>query len=178
MKYPWIDEYLLSMPSVTKDLQSDWNWIRYKIGGKMFVAICLDQNDRPYYINLKLEPAEGTFEIGLKILKNDGARQVRVHWTALRNEIRKPESAKKKHIFIQPDNPNVFVGDSVVFTAVLEGFTDERLKWTVRDSEGGTIDKNGKYTAPETAGIFHITVSSMAYPKVQASTFVVVREKE
>ena len=32
MKYPWIDEYLLSMPSVTKDLQSDWNWIRYKIG--------------------------------------------------------------------------------------------------------------------------------------------------
>ncbi len=129
-------------------------------------------------LGAKLEPAEGTFEIGLKILKNDGARQVRVHWTALRNEIRKPESAKKKHIFIQPDNPNVFVGDSVVFTAVLEGFTDERLKWTVRDSEGGTIDKNGKYTAPETAGIFHITVSSMAYPKVQASTFVVVREKE
>ncbi|MCI8782329.1 MAG: hypothetical protein HFG83_06210 [Dorea sp.] len=129
-------------------------------------------------LGAKLEPAEGTFEIGLKILKNDGARQVRVHWTALRNEIRKPESAKKKHIFIQPDNPNVFVGDSVVFTAVLEGFTDERLKWTVRDPEGGTIDKNGKYTAPETAGIFHITVSSMAYPKVQASTFVVVREKE
>ena len=70
------------------------------------------------------------------------------------------------------------MGDSVVFTAVLEGFADERLKWTVRDPEGGTIDKNGKYTAPETAGIFHITVSSMSYPKVQASTFVVVREKE
>ena len=129
-------------------------------------------------LGAKLEPSQGTFEIGLKVLKNDGARQVRVHWTALRNEIRKPESAKKKHIFIQPDNPNVFVGDSVVFTAVLEGFTDERLKWTVRDPEGGTIDKNGKYTAPETAGIFHIAVSSMAYPKVQASTFVVVREKE
>ena len=72
----------------------------------------------------------------------------------------------------------VFTGDSIAFTAVLEGFTDERLQWSVRDRNGGTIDKNGKYTAPETASIFQISVSSMAYPQVQASTFVVVREKE
>ena len=41
MKYPWIDEYLLGKRKVTKDLQADWNWVRYKIGGKMFAAICL-----------------------------------------------------------------------------------------------------------------------------------------
>lgn len=129
-------------------------------------------------LGAKLEPAEGTFEIGMRIIKNGNAKRVKVHWTALRNEVRKPQSAKKKHIFIQPDNPNVFVGESVVFTAVLEGFADERLKWKVKDKNGGTINKNGKYTAPETPGIFHITVSSTAYPKVQASTFVVVRERE
>lgn len=61
MKYPWIDEYLLNKRSVTKDLQPDWNWIRYHIGGKMFAAVCLDQNNKPYYITLKLEPAEGDF---------------------------------------------------------------------------------------------------------------------
>ena len=61
MKYPWIDEYLMGKRGVTKDLQPDWNWIRYKIGGKMFAAILLDDNDRPCYINLKLEPAEGEF---------------------------------------------------------------------------------------------------------------------
>ncbi|MEE3416400.1 MAG: MmcQ/YjbR family DNA-binding protein [Prevotella sp.] len=61
MKYEWIDEYLLKMPGVTKDLQKDWNWIRYQIGGKMFAAICLDDNDKPYYITLKLEPLEGEF---------------------------------------------------------------------------------------------------------------------
>ena len=59
MKYPWIDAYLLAKPSVTKDLQPDWNWIRYHIGGKMFAAVLLDREDRPYYINLKLEPLEG-----------------------------------------------------------------------------------------------------------------------
>ena len=59
MKYPWIDEYLLSKRAVTKDLQPEWNWIRYHIGGKMFAAILLDDNNRPFYINLKLEPLEG-----------------------------------------------------------------------------------------------------------------------
>ena len=34
MRYTWIDEYLLKKRSVTKDLQPDWNWIRYQIGGK------------------------------------------------------------------------------------------------------------------------------------------------
>ena len=61
MKYEWIDEYILKMPGVTKDLQKDWNWIRYQIGGKMFAAICLDDDDKPYYITLKLEPLEGDF---------------------------------------------------------------------------------------------------------------------
>ncbi len=61
MKYAWIDEFLLSLPGVSKDLQADWNWIRYKIGDKMFAAICLDGGNRPYYITFKLEPAEGDF---------------------------------------------------------------------------------------------------------------------
>ena len=61
MKYEWIDEYLLKKPGVTKDLQEEWNWIRYQIGGKMFVAICMDDNDNPYYITFKLEPLEGDF---------------------------------------------------------------------------------------------------------------------
>ena len=61
MKYTWLDEYLMGKPAVTKDLQQEWNWIRYQIGGKMFAAICLDDQDHPYYITLKLEPLEGDF---------------------------------------------------------------------------------------------------------------------
>ena len=61
MRYDWLDEYLLSKRAVEKDLQADWKWIRYKIGGKMFAAILLDDDDRPVFINLKLEPEEGEF---------------------------------------------------------------------------------------------------------------------
>lgn len=61
MRYEWIDEFLLAKKGVTKDLQKDWNWVRYLIGGKMFAAVCLGENDKPYYITLKLEPMEGEF---------------------------------------------------------------------------------------------------------------------
>lgn len=61
MKYDWIDEFLLVKAGVTKDLQTDWNWIRYQIGGKMFAAVCLDSNNKPHYITLKLNPVEGEF---------------------------------------------------------------------------------------------------------------------
>ncbi len=59
MRYPWLDEYLLAKPGVTKDLQPEWNWIRYKIGDKMFAAVLLNENNKPYYINVKLDPLEG-----------------------------------------------------------------------------------------------------------------------
>lgn len=83
MRYGWIDEYLMSKAGVTKDLQRDWNWIRYQIGGKMFVAICLNEKDEPYYITLKLEPSEGDF------LRNQyediipGYYMNKMHWNSI-----------------------------------------------------------------------------------------------
>ena len=61
MKYNWIDDFLLSKKGVTKDFQEDWNWIRYKIDNKMFVAICLDSDNNTKYITLKLNPIDGEF---------------------------------------------------------------------------------------------------------------------
>lgn len=113
----------------------------------------------------------------MKILKNDGVGSVRVRWTALENSVQRMES-QKKQLFIQPDIPNLFCGESITFTTVSEGFRDERIKWSVKDLGGGTIDRNGRYTAPDTAGVFQIYASSVACPDVGASTFVVVREKE
>lgn len=85
MKYPWIDEYLLAKPSVTKDLQAEWNWIRYQIGGKLFAAICLDDaTGKAVYITLKLDPAEGEF---LRRQYEDiipGYYMNKVHWNSIK----------------------------------------------------------------------------------------------
>ncbi len=84
MKYDWIDSYLTEKSGVTKDIQEEWNWIRYHIGGKMFAAVCRDDDNNPYYITLKLEPLEGEF---LRSEYEDiipGYYMNKVHWNSVK----------------------------------------------------------------------------------------------
>lgn len=129
------------------------------------------------FMGAKLDVQEGAFLIGMRVQKIGRAQKVRVSWTALKNPAETLETQKKR-LFIQPDNPNLRAGESIDFAAVTEGFEDERMKWSVKDAEGGTIDKNGKYTAPETPGVYRIGAVSTAYPQIEASTFVVVQDEE
>lgn len=96
MKYPWIDEFLLEKKAVTKDLQAEWNWIRYLIGGKMFAAICLDDNDEPYYITLKLEPSEGEFLRGQYSDIIPGYYMNKVHWNSIKADGDVPDELMKE----------------------------------------------------------------------------------
>lgn len=83
-RYDWIDAYLLAKPGVTRDLQSDWNWVRYHVGGKMFAAICRDEADQPVYITLKLEPAEGEFWRGHYTDIIPGYYMNKLHWNSVK----------------------------------------------------------------------------------------------
>ena len=96
MRYTWIDEYLLKKAGVTKDLQKDWNWIRYQVGGKMFAAVCLDENDEPYYITMKLEPSEGDF---LRQQYEDiipGYYMNKTHWNSIKPDGEVPDDLLKE----------------------------------------------------------------------------------
>ena len=96
MKYAWIDKYLLDKTGVTKDLQADWNWIRYQIGGKMFAAVCLDDANKPYYITLKLEPSEGDF---LRTQYPDivpGYYMNKMHWNSVKPDGNVPDDLLKE----------------------------------------------------------------------------------
>ena len=81
MKYSWID------------LQAEWNWIRYHIGGKMFAAVCLDDiTGKPVYITCKLDPAEGDF---LRRQYEDiipGYYMNKVHWNSVKAEGNVPDA--------------------------------------------------------------------------------------
>ncbi|MDK2807927.1 MAG: hypothetical protein PWP24_661 [Clostridiales bacterium] len=91
MRYTWIDDFLLNKRGVTKDLQAEWNWIRYHVGGKMFAAICLGENNEPYYITLKLDPCEGDF---LRQQYEDiipGYYMNKVHWNSIKPDGEVPD---------------------------------------------------------------------------------------
>ena len=95
MRYTWIDDYLLAKRGVTKDHKKEWNWIRYQIGGKLFAAVCLNEEDEPYYITLKLEPEEGDF---LRKQNEDivpGSYLNKVHWNSVRPDGAVPDDLLK-----------------------------------------------------------------------------------
>lgn len=96
MKYEWIDSYLLNKKGVTKDFKIEWNWIRYQIGGKMFAAICLDSDDKPHYITLKLNPDEGEF---LRQQFDDiipGYYMNKTHWNSINPDGEVPDDLLKE----------------------------------------------------------------------------------
>ena len=96
MKYEWLDEYLMKKKGVTRDLQKDWNWMRYQIGGKMFAAVCRNWEDnRPYYITLKLDPLEGDF---LRKQYEDiipGYYMNKTHWNSVKADGEVPDELLK-----------------------------------------------------------------------------------
>ena len=95
MRYTWIDDYLLAKRGVTKDHKKEWNWIRYQIGGKLFAAVCLNEEDEPYYITLKLEPEEGDF---LRKQYEDivpGYYMNKAHWNSVRPDGAVPDDLLK-----------------------------------------------------------------------------------
>ena len=90
MKYPWIDAYLLGKPGVTRN-DENWNWQRYMLGDKMFAAVCLDDENRPYCITMKLEPVEGE---ALRRQYPDifpGHYMNKIHWNSVRPDGEVPE---------------------------------------------------------------------------------------
>ena len=115
MKYDWMDEYLLEKKGVTKDIQEEWNWIRYHIGEKMFAAICRDDNNNPVYITLKLDPLEGNY------LRNQyediipGYYMNKTHWNSVKADGEVPDDVLKDLL-------------DKAYTIVLESLTKKKQK--------------------------------------------------
>ena len=115
MKYEWIDDYLLEKKGVTKDIQEEWNWIRYHIGGKMFAAICRDDDNIPVYITLKLDPLEGDYFRKEYEDIIPGYYMNKTHWNSVKADGEVPDEVLKDLL-------------DKAYTIVLESLTKKKQK--------------------------------------------------
>ena len=118
----------------------------------------------------------GVFVIGAQVPAAVSQDRIRVHWTAIRDRKELVEEKKEPRIFIRPNVLNLNIRESYFLEAVCSNMNETGVVWQVQ-GHGGTIDANGMYTAPNTAGVYEVTAVSTAYPEVKASVFVIVREK-
>ena len=120
---------------------------------------------------------KGTLQLGLKLLEKTGQQSIRLRWWAWRNpeeQAEKEELADAVQVVITPNTANLEPLQQVRFTAMVEGSASQEVNWSVVEKNGGSIDRNGLYTAPSTEGVFEIRAQSAKYGNYKASAYVVV----
>lgn len=121
-------------------------------------------------------PERGTMRIGLWLHDTVEGNLVRVHYFA-----QKPErdtsrilSQRRVSLTVTPEFSRLGCREKLQFQAEVVGSEDKSVTWSVKEENGGVIDHNGLYQAPELAGTYEITAVSGADETVTASAFVIV----
>ncbi|MDO4540788.1 MAG: hypothetical protein Q4B48_06810 [Syntrophomonadaceae bacterium] len=120
----------------------------------------------------------GTFQIGAKMLAASSVRRLKVNWTALRDPKESMKEVVMRRIFVKPDVANIEVRETCYFEAAFVNMPETLIKWSVKEENGGSINANGMYTAPNIPGVYEIIAESTNTPPVKASTYVVVRDSK
>jgi hypothetical protein len=77
-------------------------------------------------------------------------------------------------VFVTPSTTNIFIGKSQQFTANVFGSSNTGVTWSVTEANGGTVSSTGNYTAPMTAGTYHVVATSVANTTSSAAAPAVV----
>jgi hypothetical protein len=73
-----------------------------------------------------------------------------------------PSPTQPIRVSLQPAGASLWTSGTQAFQATVSGTTNTAVTWGVVEPAGGTISAAGLYTAPATAGTFHVKATSMA----------------
>jgi hypothetical protein len=76
-------------------------------------------------------------------------------------------------VTVTPPESTLDACRGAVLTAQVANTTNTRVTWSVQEPGGGTV-VNGIYTAPDTAGTYHVVATSEADPSARASAAMTV----
>jgi hypothetical protein len=77
-------------------------------------------------------------------------------------------------IVVDPSSASLVTGQATQFAADVTGTADLLVTWKVDEAGGGTVDQSGMYSAPASAGIYHVRAVSHAQPELSGVAAVAV----
>ncbi len=78
-------------------------------------------------------------------------------------------------VAITPSSTSIAAGATVAFSATVSNSSNQGVTWSVQEgSAGGSVTSAGSYTAPSTAGTYHVVATSQADTSKTASATVTV----
>jgi len=78
-------------------------------------------------------------------------------------------------VAISPATAAVDACQTLTFTATVTGTSNTAVDWSVQETTGGAITAGGVYTAPDTAGTYHVVATSRAGPSATRAVTVTER---
>ena len=157
--------------------------------GRMKISLSLDIDGFQYAgsaeifddVKLKAELASkvncerGSFMIGIRLLEPSVLESVQVKWVAERIPDEEVQG-REAHIRVLPDKPEMKVMQSRYFRTETENLEGMTILWEVCTPNGGSVTRDGRYTAPDTEGIYEVAAFCQEMPNIRNSVFVIVRE--
>ncbi|MBI1754477.1 MAG: Ig-like domain-containing protein [Acidobacteria bacterium] len=77
-------------------------------------------------------------------------------------------------VSLSPPGASLWTGGTQAFTATVTGHANPAVTWTVVETGGGSISAAGLYTAPASAGSFHVKATSVGDPSLSAQATLTV----
>lgn len=137
-------------------------------------GIFADEKECEVELAAKADYEKGSFVIGIRCMSHVKAEKIQISWLAVKDtEVR---TKPVKCLTIHPDILNLNVREGHYFEAKIGDEVQKNIKWSVKEPEGGTIDANGYYTAPNQAGVYEVVAESMDDSALRAVVFVLVRD--
>lgn len=125
-----------------------------------------------------LYPEKGTFRVGVWLKDDVPGSSVLVRYFASKvsKDVDDLKLKRKVSVQVLPEIQRVRVRERLHLKAIVTGTEDHSVIWSVKDKDGGSIDRNGLYQAPDTRGTYEIVCQSAADPEVKVSTSVIVED--
>jgi uncharacterized protein YjdB len=77
-------------------------------------------------------------------------------------------------VAVSPASVSLQTGATQAFTATVTGTTNTAVTWSVVEAGGGSVNGSGLYTAPGSAGSYHVKATSVADPSKSNQATVTV----
>jgi len=125
-----------------------------------------------------LYPEKGTFKVGVWLKDDVEGSSILVRYFASKvsKDVDDLKLKNKVSIQVLPEIQRVRVRERLHLKAIVTGTEDRSVVWSIKDKDGGSIDSNGLYQAPDTPGTYEIVCQSSADPECKVSTFVIVED--
>lgn len=86
-----------------------------------------------------------------------------------------PGSNPSGALAVEPASSEVFPGDTIQFSALLDSAPADPITWSVKESGGGMIQADGTYVAPDAVGTYTIVATHESGELAEATVLVTER---